>query len=472
MNTKINKIGRWLLCAAFLITYSSFLISCSEDDHTGSINVSGECLVQEFVLNGQYTATINTEKRLIKVKVPVDYNKKNDMEITGLTVSAGAKSNLKVGDHINLTADKTLHVTNGDLVMDYQVAVRNDEAIMTLFLLEGVKGAINQADKTVTVSVTANSGIDLANATFEVECSEDATCSPASGTKGNFTEPFQITLTDNTATNTYTVFAVMIDKPKALFVGEAENIEMLNDEEKAAAKWLTGNITGSAYASWSDVASGNVSLDECKFIFFHRHCPSYGTYNGFADAETGAMSALAKMKECWKRGVGFVLGRSAVNFAIALGAMPEDAFPNNVWGGGGGEGSDVMGDDPWHFYAYDISHPLWKNLKTYPGAPENAIYTLDKDYTICNTTSQYGFWGDYEGRESAVEAKTGGRALIGDNSVSGWELKAADGQYGKGGVICFGSGLFDWNSPTPYVSNYHDNMGTIMMNAYSYLTGE
>lgn len=471
MKTKINIIGRWFLCTALLtISLSHLLTSCTDDDRTGSIDISGECLVQEFVLNGQYTATINTEKRLVKVKVPVDFTAKDNMEITSLSVSAGAKSNFKVGDHINLIADKTLHITNGDLVMDYQVAVRNDEAIMKLFLLEGVKGAINQADKTVTVSVTANSGVDLSNATFEVECSEDATCSPASGTKGNFTEPFQITLTDNTATNTYTVYAVMIDKPKALFVGEAENVEMLNDEEKAAAKWLTGNITGSAYASWSDVANGNVSLDECKFIFFHRHCSSYGNYNGFADAETAAMSALSKMKECWQRGVGFVLGRSAVNFAIALGAMPADSYPNNVWGGGNGEGSDLMGDDPWHTYAYDVNHPLWKGLKTYPGAPENAIYTLDKDYTICNTTSQFGFWDIYASGKDAVEAKTGGRALTGDNSVNAWELKAYNGEYGKGGIICLGSGLYDWNSPTPYESNYHDNMGKIMLNAFDYLT--
>lgn len=470
---KTNILNRWLIGLSFIIcqlSFSMMLTSCADDDHTGSMDVSGECLVKEFVLNGQYTATINTEKRLVKVKVPVDFDKKSNMEITSLSVSSGAKTNMNVGDHINFDGDRTLQISNGDLVMNYQVSVRNDEALMSLFILEGVKGAINQQDKTVTVSVMANSGIDLSNATFEVECSEDAVCNPASGTKGNFTEPFQITLSDNTATTVYTVYVNLIADPIALFVGEAENIELLNDEEKAAAKWLTGNIASAAYASWSDVASGNISLEKCQLIFFHRHCSSYGNYNGFAEAESGAMTALPKMKELWQRGVGFVLGRSAVNYAIALGAMPEDAYPNNVWGGGGGEGSDMMGDDPWHFYAYDITHPLWKNLKTYPGAADNAVYTLDKDYTICNTTSQYGFWDTYGGGKDAMEAKTGGRALGGDNSVSSWELKAASGDFGKGGIICLGSGLFDWNSPTPYTSNYHDNMCTILLNAFDYLT--
>lgn len=467
----ITKIKNVFIVGLLYFGLTSVLTSCS-DDNTGSVQVSGSCLVEQFELNGQYTASINTEKRLIKVKVPVDFNQKTDMQVTALKVSPGATTNIKVGDHINFDADKVLHIINGSLVMDYQVTVRNDEAIMKLFLLEGVKGAINQEDKTVTVSVMANSGIDLANATFEVESSEDAVCSPASGTKGNFTEPFFITLTDNTATTTYTVNVTLIENPVALFVGEAENVELLNDEEKAAAKWLTSNVEGAAYASWSDVASGNISLERCKFIFFHRHCSSYGTYNGFADAEIDAMAALPRMREFWQQGGAFVLGRSAVNYAIALGAMPENAYPNNVWGGGGGEGSDLMGDDPWHFYAYNPAHPLWQGLKTYPGAADNAIYTLDTGYTICNTTSQYGFWGDYERGKDAFEEKTGGRALGGDNSVSSWELKAYNGEYGKGGVVCFGSGLFDWNSPTPYTSNYHDNMGIIMLNAINYLAGE
>jgi hypothetical protein len=355
--------------------------------------------------------------------------------------------------------------------MDYQVSVRNDEALLKLFMLEGVKGAINQDDKTVTVSVMANSGIDLENATFEIECSEDAYSSPASGTKANFKEPMLLTLTDNTATTTYTVNVTLIENPVALFVGDAENVELLNDEEKAAAKWLTGNIEGAAYASWDMVASGSISLDECKFIFFHRHSPAYGNYNGFAEAATGAMAALPKMKDFWKNGGAFVLSRSAVNYAIALGAMPENAYPNNCWGGGGGEGSDLMGDDPWHFFAYDNNHPLWKNTKTYPGAPDDAVYTLDNGYTICNTTSQFALWNPYTGVD-AFEEITGTRGLAhgGDGAIVAWETKAANGNYGKGGIICFGSGLFDWNSPTPYQSVYHDNMGLIMLNAFDYLT--
>ena len=55
----ITVIGYCLLVIAFA--------SCS-DDHTGSIDVSGSCLVEKFVLDGKYEGTINTEKRLVKVK--------------------------------------------------------------------------------------------------------------------------------------------------------------------------------------------------------------------------------------------------------------------------------------------------------------------------------------------------------------------------------------------------------------------
>lgn len=447
----------------------ALLTSCSSDNDEMTLDLSGDCLIEEFVLNNKYKASISTEKRLLKVKVPVDFDAKGDMVVTSVKLSAGATANVKVGDHLNLNADRPLHVTNGDRYLDYQLSVRNDEAVMKTFILEGVKGAIDEANKTVKVAVTAKSGINLSNATFFVECSEDAVCSPASGTKANFNAPVTITLTDNTASNTYTVTVEVIANPTALFVGEAANIEELNVEEKAAAKWLLGNIAGAMYASWSDIATDNINLDEVKFVFWHHHCSPSGSYNQFKEAEPEAMLAVAKMKELWENGVGFVLSRSAVNYAIALGAQPEDSYPNNVWG----EGSHKMGSDPWHMFVFDAAHPLWANLKKFPGAPDDAVYTLDENYTTCNTTSQFGFFGEYASGKNAVEEKTGGRALAGnDHEVPAWELKASNGQYGHGGIICIGSGLFDWNSPTDYTSNYHDNMGGIMLNAYNYVGKE
>ncbi len=453
-----------------LCCIASLFVACS-DDNT-SMNVGGECLVEELVLNDKYTATINNETRIIKVKVPVDFDQKSDMVITSLKLSKGAKSNLKAGDHVNLQGDQRLHVANGDLVLDYQLAVRNDEALLKLFILEGVKGAIDQTNKTVTVSITGNAGLDLSNATFEAEVSEDATCLPASGTKGDFTEPFLLTVRDNTAETVYTVNVTLIEYPVAVFIGNAETVEQLNDEEKAAAKWLTANIAGSAYVAWKDVTAD--LLKECKLVFIHRQTPAYQQYSDFTSAEAGAMAALPVLKEYWKNGGAFVLQRMAVDYAAALGAMPEDGCPNNCWGGGG-EGGPKMEADPWTLPVFDKTHPLWQGFTVNPNNPE-AVYTLDTDYTICNSASQF-HWDGVSG--DALFAKfdevMGGKArrLVGnDNEVSSWELKNFNGEFGKGGIICLGSGLLDWYSPTPYVSKYHENMGKLLMNAYNYLKNE
>ncbi len=462
MKTKILFV-MCLIAAVFGLT------ACNEDN-SGSMNVGGDCFVEYLTLNDKYIATINTEKRLIKVKVPVDFNEKEDMVITSMKISDGAKANIKVGDHINLRSAQDVIITTGNVVMTYQLSVRNDEAKLNLFILEGIKGAINEEDKTVNVAVTGSSTIDLGNALFEALVSEDAVCLPASGTRADFKQPFILTVKDNTAESKYTVNVTQIQYPVAVFVGNAETVEQLNDEEKAAAKWLMSNIAGSAYISWNEIADNPDLLKECKFVFFHRHSPSYGDYISFKSGEPGAMAAVPVLKELRKKGMGIVLQRSAVNYAIALGAQPEDSYPNNVWGGSG-EGSDKMGPDPWTYRVADINHPLWKDLKRSPGLGADRIITLDENYTICNTTSQYGFWGDYPD-EATVVAKTGARILGGDGNVSSWELKNINGEFGKGGIICFGTGVFDWNSPTPYESNYHDNMGKILMNAYNYLTGE
>ena len=447
--------------------------ACS-DDISGSVNVSGDCAVEELTLNDQYKATINTSKRLVKVKVPVDFNQKSDMVITSMRISDGAKANMKVGDLLNLQADQNLRVANGDVITDWQLAVRNDEAQLKLFILEGIKGSINQEDKTVKVLVTSNSGIDLSNAQFEAQCSEDAECMPASGSRGDFTKPFVLYIKDNTAEERYTVTVDLIEYPVAIFVGNAETVEQLNLEEKAAAKWLTSNIAGSAYISWTELANKAELLKECKLIFFHRQTPKYENFEDFKAGEPGAMAALPILKEYWKRGGGFVLERMGVNLAAALGAMPEDGCPNNCWGGSD-EGSEKMGEKPWSLPVFDKAHPLWNDFTVNPSYPSET-FTLDPDYTICNSASQY-HWKDVSGEalfqkfEEVTEGKA--RRLVGkDDEISSWELKNYNGEFGKGGIICLGSGVLDWYSPTTYASKYHENLGKLLLNAYKYLSGE
>jgi hypothetical protein len=395
--------------------------------------------------------------------------------VTTLKLSEGATANIQEGSHVNLQADQILRVVNGSIEMSYRLAVRNDEAIIEKFFLEGVPGAINQSDKTITVSVMANSGIDLTNATFEVACTnEDAVCNPQSGTKANFSQPVQIVVTDNTASNTYTVSVEMVEKPVYIFVGEAATVEELNDEEKAAAKWLTKNVKGGAYLSWDDIANSEGILDECKLIFFHRHGVEYPNYESFEGGETKAIAALPVLNEYWKRGGAFVLQRQGVNLAVALNAMPTTGCPNNVFNGSR-EGGDKMGDNPWTLPVFDKNHALWNDLKSNPANPDG-VYTLDKDYTISNSCVQF-HWDGVSGDAlyQKFDEVSGGKArrLTGhENEISSWELKNYNGEFGKGGIICLGAGVLDWYSPTEYVPVYHDNMGKILLNAYHYLTGE
>jgi hypothetical protein len=89
-------------------------------------------------------------------------------------------------------------------------------------------------------------------------------------------------------------------------------------------------------------------------------------------------------------------------------------------------------------------------------------------------------WGDYDkfdqpytaGHEKWVNL-TGCRILGyggGEGQISVWEAPASNGTFGKGGIICFGSGCYDWWSPTSYTSYYHDNVGIMTGNAFDYLT--
>jgi len=170
----------------------------------------------------------------------------------------------------------------------------------------------------------------------------------------------------------------------------------------------------------------------------------------------------------YKNGGAFILGRAAVNFAASLGAVKDKLCANNCWGASDDGGDIIKAGEEWSFLPNDASHPIWQNLV----GGNDKIITTDGGYKISNCVSQWGAWS-FNGFAD-WEAKTGCKALGhgGDGAVVVWEAPAYNGTFGKGGIICFGSGCYDWYSPNPYESYYHENVGIMTGNAFKYLSGK
>lgn len=450
------------------------LCACDESN-VSDLRLDGDCLVESLELNDTYTGKVDLASRSIKVKVPVDFVQKDVMKLSKLTISDGAQANMAQGEYYNLEAPKVLHIINGDVYLDWTINVKNDEAKIYSFIINDTyKGSINEAEHTVTFYLPGS--VDITKLTPTIVVSEDATISPRSGVVTDFSQPVTYTVTDNTASTQYTVYVESVSAPSAIFVGSAgaNTIDDLCGEEREACKWMLSNVTNSLFVSWEDLISGNVDLSKCEVIWWHwQHAPSESLTDFETGATTTAMAALDKLMDYYTKGGSFILSRAAVNFAAELGAVKDKRCANNCWGASD-DGGDILGGS-WDFPVVNVDDYLWKNLI---GFEDGKVLTLDADYQISNCVSQWGMWGDYdkEGDDYHVGHEkwknlTGCRVLAHgwDGAITIWECPAASGEFGKGGIICFGSGCYDWYSPHAFTEHFHANMGIITGNAFEYL---
>lgn len=446
---------------------ASSLCAC-DDSNVSDLRLDGDCLVESLQLNNTYQGKIDLATRTVKVKVPVNFADKSAMTVSQLTLSEGATANMQQGQTVNFDAPQNLHVANGDVFLDWTINVKNDEAKIYSFILDGTyKGSINENDHTVTFYLPGT--VDVTKLTTTITVSEDATISPRSGVVTDFSKPVVYTVTDNTAETQYTVNVEVVSAPKAIFLGSA-GANILDDlcgEEREAAKWMLANISNSLFVSWEDLINGNVDLSECEVIWWHwQHAPSENITDFESGATSSAMKALDKLMNYYKNGGSFILSRAAVNFAAELGAVKDKRCANNCWGASD-DGGDIVGG-PWDFPVADPTCWMWEGLI---GFEDGKVKTLDYGYQISNCVSQWGMWGDYgEGHDKWAEL-TGCKmhAHGWDGAITIWECPAFSGEFGKGGIICFGSGCYDWYSPAPYEKNYEENVGIMTGNAFNYL---
>lgn len=446
------------------------VISC--DDNTSGLRLDGDCTVEELQLDN-YDGIIDITSRTVTVRLPEEYET-SAMKVTALRLSDGSSCNISEGQILNMDAAQNIHVTNGDLYLDWTLSVLHDEAEISSFVINDIyNGIIDQENKTITVYVPKSVGLTALIPT--ISYSTNATCSPLSGVPTDFTDPVTYTITNGSAESRYVVTVVAIDKPSALFVGAASSMNDLDPEAKTACTWMLANVPNSLYASFADIQADAIDLSECKIIWWHYHKDGgVDGHDAFVANAPEAINAKNQLRSYYENGGSFFLTRFAVNLPSFIGATGDDEWttPNNCWGQNEEE-AELCGG-PWDFKIYDgqSSHPLYDGL--IGGDDPTSVYCTDAGYHITNSTSQYHIgtdWGDY-GDYDAWTSRTGAVILGcgGDGAIVAWEYPAKDG---KGGIICIGSGCYDWYSYTyeaGYTENFHKNIATMSMNAINYLT--
>lgn len=445
------------------------LTACSEDN-VSDLQLTGGCSVTELALD-DYEGTVDKAARTIIVRVPETYDI-SQMTLNKLTLSDGAVCDAKVGDKMNMLLAQTLRVKNGDVFLDWTLVAKRDEAKILSFKVNGIyTGAINESNKTITINVPQT--VDITKLIPSITVSENATVAPVSGAPVDFTEPVTYTVTNNTATSTYTVTVKQIGKPAAVFASLALTMDELEPEEKTACEWMLANVANSIYASFTDIKNGNVDLSECKVIWWHFH--KDGGVDGkerFEQAAPEAIAAQAVLRDYYKAGGSFLFTRYATNMPGELGIDKNGLVPNNCWGNN--EDNSELCNGPWDIKmgndagGYHSSHELYQGL--IKGDDANCVYTTDVNYRITNSTAQWHIgtdWGDYPNYTTWRNA-TGAIDLGygGDGAVVIWEFPAENN---SGKTLCIGSGCYDWYSSNPYTEKFHKNIAIMTKNALNYL---
>ena len=237
---------------------------------------------------------------------------------------------------------------------------------------------------------------------------------------------------------------------------------------------MLANVPNSLYASFADIENNTIDLSNCKVMWWHYHVDGgVDGHDVFAARATKALAAKNQLRSFYENGGSFLLTRYATNLPSFIGVTGDDEWttPNNCWGQDE-SGAELCGG-PWTFRMYEgqDGHALYQGL--IKGDNTNEVYCTDAGYHITNSTAQYHIgtdWGDYPDY-NAWTSRTGATILGvgGDGAIVAWEYPRTAT---KGGIICIGSGCYDWYSYTyeaGYTENYHKNIATMTKNAINYL---
>ncbi|MGN0229150.1 MAG: DUF4960 domain-containing protein, partial [Muribaculaceae bacterium] len=263
----MKTIAQYLFIFLTLFVVDTVLTGC-DNDNPSNLSIDGSTKILSMQVGG-YDAEIDNNNKTIFVGVPVDCDITN-LEITGLTLETNAIADMNVGDRVNFSMPRSIKVTNGDVYTNYTITVKHDNVeVVSASLNNTYAGTIDNVARTIMFFVPIDA--DVTAMSLYVTLNDGASMIPESGSVLDFTNPVEVTTTYRTANIVYTIIVVkdeMSQEPKA-FVGNADDVESLGNEAKAAAKWMIANVPNVTFVSVRSIIDGTVKLSDFKMIWCH-----------------------------------------------------------------------------------------------------------------------------------------------------------------------------------------------------------
>lgn len=476
------KINLKMIPVALLVCLG-WLSGCKEETEVLDLNNAVD--ITDFKI-GNRTGVINDTTQVIQVTMPAGTASLSALVPT-FTVSSGAVVTPLPGVAQDFTSPVKYTVTSGNVYKTYTVSVSVQEAAILTAAIGTHVGVIDEAGKTITIALPYGTVLTELAPAFTL--TGEATLSPASGVKQNFTNPVTYTLTSGLVTKQYVVRTEVMVAPdmskgpigtKKAFLGTAKDRSSLpDDDEQAAADWFFTKFADADYISWDQVSGGAVNIYQYKVIWWQYDnsatLPQQALHNDVVGLFAGYL----------KDGGNLYFSGHAVRYFWTIGRIPSE-FNMAIGDGGGFENNDTWTIGVNLPAADHRGHPLYKNMMF---DQADGFYTFpvigpgwkeDHNHVMVEVARKYNYPNNsllaYASFVKELDAEwLGVWGGIRDYYMAG-VLELKSNTTWKGKAIYMGIGGFEWNqnaqggiNPTG-VNPYQDNIIRVCSNAIDYLS--
>lgn len=452
---KLSKIAYIIVVALFFST------GCKKDNKSG-LNMDADVQLSTFSINN-IQGNINQKTGEIEVEVPFGTN------VAALTPTIALPGQATVSPASatvqNFTGSVSYRVTNGNLYKDYTAKVKIVPPLVS-FNISNVAATIDHENRSVVLILP--DGTDLSSLTPAIQIQPGFTVTPAAATAQNFSQPVLYTISNGTASITYTVSVVSNSISEYAFIGVASSrAGITNADEKAAADWFFTTYPTADYVSFQSIESGK-RLSNYKVMWWH--------YDSAQDLPAAAINptVVTALKNYRTDGGRLLLTTFATRYVEILGVVPTGLGPNNVFGDFLPNGFIETNNDWGISFKSQESHPIFQGLTTYE---QGKAWLLQKGTFRLNHTAWWFLpdWGGY-GNGANWRTQTGGINLASeawDDALNG-RVGIAEWPNSNGSnVVIIAFGAYDWYSePIGSASTtnaYLSNIKKITQNTIDYL---